>query len=73
MAKRKGTNAVQVAEGLIEKVNDLKKDVIPTAVDVLVTRNYGRTADDKVNELMDSSGNCSHQHRGVAYGGARLA
>jgi multidrug efflux pump subunit AcrB len=56
VAKRKGTNAVQVAEGLIEKVNSLKKEVIPTAVDVLVTRNYGRTADDKVNELMTHLG-----------------
>ncbi len=52
VAKRKGTNAVQVAEALIEKVNDLKKEVIPSGVDVLVTRNYGKTADEKVNELV---------------------
>lgn len=56
VAKRKGTNAVQVADGLIEKVNSLKKDVIPTGVDVLVTRNDGRTANDKVNELTSHLG-----------------
>jgi multidrug efflux pump subunit AcrB len=52
VAKRKGTNAVKVAEGLIERVGDLKKSVIPSDVNVLVTRNYGKTADEKVNELM---------------------
>jgi multidrug efflux pump subunit AcrB len=56
IAKRKGTNAVQVAEGLIKKVEDLKKEVIPSKVEVLVTRNYGRTADEKVNELMGHLG-----------------
>jgi len=56
VAKRKGTNAVQVAEGLIEKVHELKKDVIPTNVHVLVTRNYGKTADEKVNELVKHLG-----------------
>jgi len=56
IAKRKGTNAVQVAEGLTRKVEDLKREVIPSNVEVLVTRNYGRTADEKVNELMSHLG-----------------
>ena len=56
VAKRKGTNAVAVAQGLIREVNELKKSVIPSDVDVLVTRNYGRTADEKVNELMKHLG-----------------
>jgi multidrug efflux pump subunit AcrB len=56
IAKRKGTNAVQVAEGVIKKVEDLKREVIPSKVEVLVTRNYGRTADEKVNELMGHLG-----------------
>lgn len=30
VAKRKGTNAVQVADGLIKKFGELKKDVIPS-------------------------------------------
>ncbi len=56
VAKRKGTNAVQVARGLIEKVDSLKRDVIPTAVHVLVTRNDGRAANQKVNELVSHLG-----------------
>jgi len=52
VAKRKGTNAVKVAEGLIARVEELKKIVIPSDVSVLVTRNYGKTADEKVNELV---------------------
>lgn len=52
VCKRKGTNAVKVAEGVIQKVDELKKEVIPSDVHVLVTRNYGRTADEKVDELM---------------------
>lgn len=51
-AKRRGTNAVRVAEGLLHKVEELKRDVIPSDVHVLVTRNYGETANDKVDELV---------------------
>jgi multidrug efflux pump subunit AcrB len=56
VAKRKGTNAVRVAEGLIEQVRVLQKSVIPSDVNVLVTRNYGKTADEKVNELVKHLG-----------------
>ncbi len=56
VAKRKGTNAVTVAEGLIERIHELKKTVIPSDVNVLVTRNYGKTADEKVNELVKHLG-----------------
>ena len=52
VAKRKGTNAVWVAEGLLQKIAELQQTVIPSDVKVLVTRNYGKTADDKVNELV---------------------
>ena len=51
-AKRRGTNAVQVAEGLLRKVEELKRDVIPSDVQLLVTRNYGETANEKVDELV---------------------
>ncbi len=55
VAKRKGTNAVKVAEGVIKKVDDLKS-IIPNDINVLVTRNYGATADEKVNELVKHLG-----------------
>ncbi|MBI5252478.1 MAG: efflux RND transporter permease subunit, partial [Desulfomonile tiedjei] len=56
VAKRKGTNAVKVAEGLISKIGDLKKSVIPSDMNVIVTRNYGKTADEKVSELVKHLG-----------------
>jgi multidrug efflux pump subunit AcrB len=56
VAKRKGTNAVQVSEGLIARIEELQKSVIPSNVNVLITRNYGRTADEKVSELVKHLG-----------------
>jgi multidrug efflux pump subunit AcrB len=52
IAKRKGTNAVRVAEEVIEAVRKLHGRVIPDDVTVTVTRNYGETANHKVNELV---------------------
>jgi len=52
VAKRKGTNAIQIADRVIEKVNLLKGIMIPGDVDVTVTRNYGETAEEKSNELL---------------------
>jgi len=52
VSKRKGTNAVIVADRVLEKVESLKGDMIPTDVQVTVTRDYGRTAQDKSNELL---------------------
>jgi multidrug efflux pump subunit AcrB len=52
VSKRKGTNAVTVANRVLEKVESLKGTVIPADVRVTVTRDYGRTAQDKSNELL---------------------
>ncbi|MGH9764789.1 MAG: efflux RND transporter permease subunit, partial [Blastocatellia bacterium] len=52
IAKRKGTNAINVADRVIEKVNDLKGRAIPSDVEISVTRNYGETAKEKSNELL---------------------
>jgi multidrug efflux pump subunit AcrB len=54
LAKKSGTNAVTVAQSILTKLNTLKKTVIPSDVQVRVTRNYGQTAHDKVNELLKS-------------------
>jgi multidrug efflux pump subunit AcrB len=51
-AKRHGSNAVSVAEGLLRKIEALKGIAIPSDVQMLVTRNYGETANEKVNELV---------------------
>ena len=52
VSKRKGTNAVVVADRVLEKVESLKGSVIPANVQVTVTRDYGRTAQEKSNELL---------------------
>ncbi|OGP69273.1 MAG: hypothetical protein A2169_13715 [Deltaproteobacteria bacterium RBG_13_47_9] len=52
VAKRKGTNAIQIADQVIQKVNRLKGTLIPADVHVAVTRNYGETAEEKSNELL---------------------
>ena len=52
LAKRTGTNAVTVAEGILNKLDELKKEVIPPNIRVKVTRDYGATANEKVNELI---------------------
>jgi len=52
VAKRKGKNAVDVANRVLEKVEALKGQVIPSDVEVTLTRNYGQTAAEKSNELL---------------------
>src|SRR6185369_8769156 len=52
IAKRKGANATWVAEELLRKVEALKGKLIPSDVQVTVTRNYGETAREKNNELL---------------------
>jgi multidrug efflux pump subunit AcrB len=53
VAKRKGTNAVVVAARVMEKIVALKGKLIPSDVEVTVTRNYGETAEEKSNELLE--------------------
>tara|TARA_R110001592_G_scaffold99005_5_gene282236 strand:- start:6984 stop:10163 length:3180 start_codon:yes stop_codon:yes gene_type:complete len=52
VAKRKGADAMQIANKVIEKVDLLKADLIPSDVHIEVTRNYGETASHKVGELI---------------------
>ncbi len=52
VAKKQGTNGVTVAADILAHVERLKGDIIPDNVQVEVTRNYGETANDKVNELI---------------------
>ncbi|MGO4883817.1 MAG: efflux RND transporter permease subunit [Bryobacteraceae bacterium] len=52
ISKRKGTNAVVVADNVLRRIEPLKGSVIPADVTVAVTRNYGDTAAEKSNELL---------------------
>ena len=53
IAKQKGTNNVRVAEDILARMNQIRKEIIPNDVSVAITRNYGVTANDKVNELVE--------------------
>ena len=52
VAKRKGTNAVVLAKAVLARVDGLRGTVLPGDMQVSVTRNYGRTAEEKSNELL---------------------
>ncbi len=56
LAKKKGSNAVWVARDLIDAAEALKREVVPDDIDVVITRNAGLTADEKVNELVEALG-----------------
>ena len=64
VAKRAGTNAVQVVAEVLRKVETLRGRVIPAGVEVTVTRDYGQTAREKSNELLF--------HMGLAVAGVSL-
>lgn len=52
VAKRKGANAVRVAEEVHRKMAALAPSYLPHGVHYRVTRDYGETANAKVNELV---------------------
>lgn len=53
ISKRQGTNAVTVADNVLANVDRLKGSVIPADVQMTITRNYGETAKEKSNELLE--------------------
>lgn len=52
VTKKPGQNAVAVANEVIEKIDSLKNVLIPSDVEVKITRNYGETANDKAKKLI---------------------
>src|SRR5690554_500956 len=52
VAKVKGADAMKISEQILNRVEKLQQNIIPDEVKVEVTRNYGETASDKVNELL---------------------
>lgn len=53
IAKKKGTNAVDVARAVVREAERLRAEVVPDAMDLVVTRNSGLNADEKVSELVE--------------------
>ena len=52
IAKKPLSNGVTVANEVIERMHNLQGTLIPDSVHVEITRNYGKTANEKVNELI---------------------
>ncbi len=53
VAKRKGTNATDIANAVLKSVHRMQGVTIPTDVTVTTTRNYGETAKNKSDELLE--------------------
>ena len=64
IAKRPGANAVSVVHEVLAKVDTLKGSLIPSDLEITVTRDYGETAAEKSNELL--------LHMGIAVFGVAI-
>jgi len=53
VAKRKGTNATDIANTVLKRVGEMQGTTIPGDVTVTTTRNYGDTAKAKSDELLE--------------------
>ncbi|MGD9870188.1 MAG: efflux RND transporter permease subunit, partial [Thauera sp.] len=52
LSKKPGANAADVAQAAMQRLENLRGSVIPEGVEVTVTRDYGKTANDKANQLI---------------------
>ena len=52
VSKRKGTNATLIAQKVLQKIQELRGNILPPNLNITVTRNYGETAKDKSDELL---------------------
>ncbi len=53
IAKRKGADAVAVARSVRARLAELREQILPDGVEWSITRDQGRTADAKVDELLE--------------------
>jgi len=53
VAKRKGTNATDISNAVLKRVHEMQGVTIPSDGTVTTTRNYGQTAKDKSDELLE--------------------
>jgi multidrug efflux pump subunit AcrB len=52
VAKRPGTNAVVIADTIVKRLDQVRGEIFPKDVEMVVTRDYGETANEKANELL---------------------
>jgi multidrug efflux pump subunit AcrB len=54
ISKQRGSNAVRVAADVIARAEAMAREVLPADMELVITRNAGLTADEKVNELVEA-------------------
>ena len=52
VAKKPGFNATRISKALIERFEQLRATHIPDGIEIAITRDYGKTADDKAMKLI---------------------
>ncbi|MGM0526221.1 MAG: efflux RND transporter permease subunit [Pseudomonadota bacterium] len=52
ISKKPGENAIDITDAVRAKLTELENKLLPVDVDVTVTRDYGKTATDKFNQLV---------------------
>lgn len=52
VAKKAGENAVEITEAIESRMKLLRNNILPAAVKVVITRDYGKTASDKARQLI---------------------
>ena len=53
VAKRKGTNATDISNAVLKRIHEMQGVTIPSDVTATITRNYGETAKNKSDELLE--------------------
>ncbi|MHC5010627.1 MAG: efflux RND transporter permease subunit, partial [Planctomycetota bacterium] len=53
VAKKRGENAVWVAREIRDAIDAVRDDILPDGAEITFTRDYGQTANAKVNELVE--------------------
>jgi len=53
VAKKTGVNATALTTRLLSALNGTRQDFVPANIEITTTRNYGETANDKSNELLE--------------------
>ena len=54
ISKKKGANAVSVANQAVAAARSLTSDIVPDDMELVITRNAGLTSNEKVNELVEA-------------------
>ena len=54
VCKKKGSNAVKVAQQVVQTLAEMQPILLPDDISTRITRDYGATANDKVNNLVGS-------------------